>query len=168
MGSAENEDREPCPSCGARLGGRAGCQEAFGELQAQSSTNLRRAAVHNLVVDTFAMQHTEEYGRSAKSYIAHLTALCCGIEAPGDQRLYWGIPRWLDGPTTRARPNDISFRGVMTVADARACESDHDYPDLVRRWANEVWGAYASLHATARQWLQEVRLHLTSARGHPR
>ena len=158
-------NREPCPSCGARLGGRAGCQRAFEELQALSSTNPNRAAVHNLLVDAFAMQHTEEYGRSAKSYIAHLTALCCSIENPGDQKLYWGIPRWLDGPARLPRPVDISARGSMTIAAAQASSSDADYADVVRRWAWEVWIAYAGQQQTARQWLQEVRLHLASARG---
>jgi uncharacterized protein DUF5946 len=160
-----DKDREPCPCCGARLGGRAGCQRTFDELQAQSSTSPRRAAVHNLAVDAFAMQHTEEYGKSAKSYIFHLTALCCGVEASGDVKSYWGIPRLLDGPTTLARPDDILFRGTMTVADAQACQDDGDYPEVVRRWASEVWSAYAGLHTTARQWLQEVRVHLASARG---
>src|SRR5260221_14722475 len=117
-----DKDREPCPSCGARLGGRAGCQRTFDELQAQSSTSPRRASVHNLAVDAFAMQHTEEYGRSAKSYIFHLTALCCGVGASGDQKSYWGIPRLLDGPTTLARPHDISFCGALTVADAAPCQ----------------------------------------------
>jgi len=111
------------------------------------------------------MQHTEEYGRSAKSYIFHLTALCFGVEASGDQKSYWGIPRLLDGPTTLARPDDIPFRGAITVADAHACQDDSDYPEVVRRWASDVWSAYAGLHTTARQWLQEVRVDLASARG---
>lgn len=157
-------DRESCPSCGARLGGRAGCQRAFEDLQALSSTSPIRASVHNLLVDAFAMQHTEEYGQSAKSYIAHLTALCCSVDAPGDQKLYWGIPRWLNGPTTLARPVDIASRGAMTIADAQAVQNDAEYADLVRRWARDVWAAYADQQKTARQWLQEVRHHLASTR----
>jgi hypothetical protein len=159
-----DSEGEPCPSCGARLGGRAGCQRAFEELQAQSSTSPLRAAVHNLVVDAYAMQHTEEYGKSAKSYIAHLTALCCGVEAPGDQKLYRGIARWLDGPTALARPADISARGAMSIADVQAARSDRDYPEVVRRWASDVWAAYAGQHEMARQWIREVRLHIASTR----
>src|SRR5229473_1940122 len=138
-----DSDGEPCPSCGARVGGCAGCQRAFEDRSALSWTSPVRAGVHNLLVDAFAMQHTEEYGRSAKSYMAHLTALCCSVDAPGDQKLYWGIPRWLDGQTTLARPVDIPTRGVMTIADAQASQSDADYADLVRRWARDVWAAYA-------------------------
>lgn len=149
--------REPCPSCGARLGGRAGCERTFEELQGLSRTSPARAGVHNLVVDVFAMQHTEEYGRSAKSYIAHLTALCCSVEAPGDRNLYRGIARWLDGPTTLVRPSDIATRGSLTIADAGGALTDAEYADVVRRWARDVWGAYADQHHMARQWLHEVR-----------
>lgn len=148
---------EPCPSCGARLGGRAGCQKAFDEITAQSWNGPHRSAVHNLVIDAYAMQHTEEYGRSAKSYAAHLTALCCSIEAPADQRLYWAIPRWLDGPVNLERPPDVSGRGALTIADVRNPAREEDYPELVRRWAGEVWQAYDALHDTARQWLGAVR-----------
>src|SRR5437867_11388363 len=77
-----------CPSCGAHLGGREGCQSAFDQLSADAWASPVRGAVHNLVVDTYAMQHPEEYGRSPKSYAAHVTALCCGIEHPGNQKLY--------------------------------------------------------------------------------
>jgi len=70
----------PCPACGARLGGRADCQAAFDRLSADSWTSPARGALHNLLVDAYAMQHPEEYGKSAKSYIAHLTARCCGVE----------------------------------------------------------------------------------------
>jgi len=163
--TGSGEEIEACPSCGARLGGRAECQRAFDELSALSSTSPVRASVHNLLVDAFAMQHTEEYGRSAKSYIAHLTALCCSVDAPGDQKLYWGIGRWLNGPVRLARPADISMRGTMTVADARAIQDAADYTQVVRRWARTVWAAYADQQETARRWLQQVRDHLASAHG---
>ena len=149
---------EPCPSCGARLGGRQGCQEAFEHLSAEAWSSPVRAAVHNLVVDTYAMQHSEEYGRSAKSYVAHLTALCCNIEAPGNQALYWAIPRWLDGSVNLERPHDRSFRGAMTVADVHKSQREEEYPELVRRWAKDVWQAYAPQQGVARQWLEAVRL----------
>ena len=103
------------------------------------------------------MQHPEEYGRSAKSYVAHLTALGCGIEHPGDQMLYWAIPRWLDGPATIAKPALITARGSMTIADVRRPEDDVAYPQRVREWAADVWAAYADQQRLARQWLADVR-----------
>jgi hypothetical protein len=150
----------PCSSCGARLGGPAECQAAFEQLSARAWTDPRRGAVHNVVVDTFAMQHSEAYGKSAKSYAAHLTALCCAMEAAGDQQLYWRIARWLDGAAKIERPSDLAFRGRLTIADVLSPEREEDYPALVRRWSADVWNAFAPQHAVARHWLDAVRAHM--------
>jgi Family of unknown function (DUF5946) len=150
---------EPCPSCGARVGGRQACQEIFNELSALAWSSPARASVHNLVVDAYAMQHSEEYGRSVKSCVAHLTALCCGIEAAGDTELYWQIPRWLDGHVNFVRPPDLRNRGSITVADVWRPAGEEEYPQLVRRWAENVWHACSSVQGQARQWLDAVRAH---------
>lgn len=154
---------EPCPSCGAPLDGRQGCQSMFEQLSALAWTTPVRGSVHNLLVDTYAMQHPEEYGRSAKSYAAHLTALCCGIEHEGDQKLYWAIARWLDGPAAVAKPGLISVRGHLTIADVATPPSESDYPAVVRRWASDVWAAYADQQHLARTWLGAVRQSLGHA-----
>ena len=159
--------REPCPSCGAPLGGRAGCQAAFDHVSAQAWTSPGRGAVHNLVVDTYAMQHPEEYGRSPKSYAAHLTALCCGLEHAGDQKLYWAIARWLDGPAALEKPPLAARRGRLTIADVVAPAREDEYANLVRHWAGDVWAAYVDQQTLARTWLGAVRNHMTSA-GSPR
>lgn len=144
----------PCPSCGAPLGGRSGCQATFDELSAAGWASPVRGAVHNLLVDTYAMQHPEEYGRSAKSYAAHLTALCCAMESGSDPELYWAIPRWLDGNTAPAKPALLDSRGTATIADVRAADSDTAYAERVRAWARNVWEAYAAQQALARGWLR--------------
>src|SRR5262245_28744625 len=159
---------ELCRSCGAPVGGRQPCQDIFNELSARAWSTPGRASVHNLVVDTYAMQHSEEYGRSVKSFVAHLTGLCCGLESPGDSALYWQIPRWLDGHVDLTRPHDLPHRGSMTIADVRNPAREADYPGLVRRWASDVWQAYGSLHGTARQWLAAARAHLTQTVGRKR
>ncbi len=41
---------------------------------------MRFARYHRIVVDVYALQHPERYGRSAKSFAAHLTGLCAWIE----------------------------------------------------------------------------------------
>jgi GNAT superfamily N-acetyltransferase len=154
---------EPCPSCGALLGGRSGCQALFDRLSAEAWTSPLQAGVHNLVVDTYAMQHPEEYCRSAKSYAAHLTALCCGVECSGNQTLYWAIPRWLDGPATPEKPPLIKCQSRMTIADVR--DPGAKYPELVRLWALNVWEAYSAQHALARHWLDTVRAHMARTTG---
>lgn len=126
---------------------------------AKAWQSTRRAAVHNLLVDAYAMQHTEEYGKSAKSFAAHLVGLCCGLEASGEAGLYWAIPRWLDGPARVTRPADIDSRGETTIDDVRAV-NESDFPDRVQRWARDVWAAYTDQHAMAREWLSAVRREL--------
>ena len=160
MSSAESAatHRDECPSCRAPLGGRAGCQLTFDTLSAQAWTSLTRGGVHNLVVDTYAMQHPEEYCRSTKSYAAHLTGLCYAMEGETKPEHYWAIPRWLDGVVTLQRPADVPHRGQVTIA-AVSNVSDADYQMQVRHWAADVWAAYAIHHTLAREWLNAARTH---------
>ena len=148
----------PCASCGAPLGGREGCQAQFDRLSAKAWETPVRAVMHNMVVDAYAMQHPDEYCVSAKSYAAHLTGLCCGLEHPGDHKLYWQIPRWLDGPSTIVKPPVIDVRGrktITTITDV----SDGAYQSAVRQWAAAVWAAYESQQYLARGWLADVVNH---------
>lgn len=152
----------PCPLCGAPLGGRDGCQRAFDELNAAAWQDLTRAAVHNLVVDTYAMQHAEEYGRSAKSYFQHLTALCCGIEHPGDVQLYWSIAPSFEHTPAPPKPPLLTERGSLTIADV-APGSEH-FAARVREWASAVWSAYSSQHGLAHERLAIAERHRSGAR----
>jgi len=152
---------DPCPSCGAPLGGRSGCQAVFDELSAASWTSPARGSMHNMLVDAYAMQHPEEYGRSAKSYIRHLSALGCLLEHPGDERLYWARP----SRRAEAKPVLLAARGELTLADVRRAGDDSDYQRLVRAWAASVWAAYAPQHALARGYLAAVRTILDSPGG---
>ena len=150
------ERAHPCPSCGAPLGGRAGCQAAFDALGAEAWSSPRRGSVHNLVVDAYAMQHPEEYGRSAKSYAAHLLGLCCGVEHPNDPKLYWSIARWLDGPSQPDKPSLLTARGDRTIADVVNARPDEAFAAAVRDWAESVWAAAEPQHALARRWLADT------------
>jgi hypothetical protein len=126
-----------------------------------------RGALQNLVVDAYALQHPDEYCESARSYAAHLTGLCCGVEHPGDQKLYWQIARWLDGPATIQKPPVLDARGrqnISTIVDVR-----HDvYQRAVRQWASAVWSAYESQHYLARGWLAQVIDHASKPSRNPR
>jgi hypothetical protein len=144
-----------CPACGAPLGGRDGCQAQFDQLSARAWESPLRGGMHNLVVDAYALQHPEDYCVSAKSYAAHLTGLCCGVEHPGDQKLYWQIPRWLDGAAAVVKPPILETRGRKTIASI-ADIADDVYQSAVRQWASAVWTAYQSQHYLARGWLADV------------
>lgn len=116
--------------------------------------------MHNMLVDVYAMQHPEEYGHSAKSYIRHLSALGCLLEHPGDERLYWARPARGDpatAPPTPPKPPLLTARGELTVADVRTAGDDTEYQRLVQAWAASAWAAYAPQHRLAREYLAAVR-----------
>jgi hypothetical protein len=145
---------EKCPDCGAPVsGGREGCQRLFGELGARSHENPGYAAVHELLVDAYCLQHPEPYCHSAKSYAAHLTRLSCGIERGGDRKIYRAIHIWLSGPAKIARPETLAFRGELTIAYVQAARNVEEHQEFVREWAESVWKAYSAQHALARQWI---------------
>ena len=154
----EDEPLEECPSCGAPLGGREGCQLVFDQLSARAWSDSGFAAVHNIVVDLYALQHVEGYCESPKSYAAHLLGLCCAIEHNADPKLYGAIGRWLDGRVKLKRPPILEFRGSMTIADIVSTSDPDVYRRWVFEWAENVWDAYRSQHEVARQNLVQVLL----------
>ena len=151
---AAKNDANTCPSCGAPdVGGSAGCQALFNQIGARSYENPGYAAAHELFVDAYCLQHPEPYCHSAKSYAAHLTRLCCGIERGGDRRIYRAIHIWLSGPTKIERPETLSSRGNLTIVHVQAARSVEEHQKCVREWAENIWKAYAPQHALARKWL---------------
>jgi hypothetical protein len=148
-----SEDR--CPDCGASVrGGRAGCQALWDEISAHAYRDPSYAATHALAFDAYCMQHPERYCRSAKSYAAHLTRLCCGWEQGGDPKIYAAIQKWLNGTVAIEKPEAPGYRGQMTVADLRAARQMDEHTRLVHSWAESVWAAYTSQHDLARNWIQ--------------
>jgi hypothetical protein len=146
---------DKCPDCGASVAdGRAGCQALFDEISLLGYSGYRYAATHALAFDAYCMQHPERYGLSAKSYAAHLTRLCCGLEHAGDAGVYAAIQKWLNGAVALDKPAAPEARGQMTVADLQAANDADEHTKLVRAWAENVWAAYAAQHELARGWIQ--------------
>jgi hypothetical protein len=145
---------ESCPSCGANAGGRAGCQALFDETSALAWSDPERARVHNLVVDAYCMQHPDEYCKSAKSFAAHLTGLCCAMEFGGSSKRYWAIARWLDGNAELEKPVLLQARGVLSIADVHRGLTSENHVERVRAWATGVWETYRSQQDLARSWLK--------------
>lgn len=146
-----------CPDCGAPVDdGRAGCQSLFDELRDRAYLEPAYARRQMLAFDAYCMQHLETYCRSAKSYMAHLARLCCGIENDGDQRIYEAINRSLDGSVALEKPPVLSDFGSMTVADLRNAATPDDYAERVERWAGSVWDAYTSQQEIARAWIRSA------------
>jgi hypothetical protein len=115
--------------------------------------------MHNLAFDAYCMQHPETYCRSAKSYAAHLTRLCCGLEHDGDPAIYAAIQKWLNGNILLNKPQVLSMRGTLTIADVARSRDGQEYKKQVRAWAESVWAAYATQHNLVRMWLKAAIEH---------
>lgn len=143
-----------CPACGALVrGGRDGCQALFDELTAQALAHPAYAVRRELAFDAYCMQHLESYCRSAKSYAAHLTRLCCGLAHGGDPKVYAAIQKWLNGAVKLEKPPVLAQLGSMTVVDVRQARTAEEHARLVSDWATTVWEAYRSQHAIAHAWI---------------
>ena len=154
----------PCPACGAPVaGGRAGCQAVYDSLSVSGGLGTLR----DLAFDAYCMQHPDTYCRSAKSYAAHLTRLCCGIEHGGEPKVYRAIQSWLNGAVPLVKPPVLAQRGAKTIADLQAAGSPADAAGLARAWAEDVWQAYASQHDLARGWIQLALTAGEAARTRP-
>ena len=146
---------EVCAGCGLTVaGGTDGCQRLFESIGLREYEDMRFARHHRIVVDVYAMQHPERYGRSAKSFAAHLTGLCAWIANEGDaQSINTAVQRWLSGPSPIERPALPASYGAVTIRDLVAAHEPVAYGTALRRWAGSTWDAYAALQTTARQWI---------------
>lgn len=148
-------EADACPDCGAPVtGGRAGCEALFHDLTYHVLSAPALGRYQRLIVDCYAMQHVERYGRSAKSYAAHLTGLCVGVERGGDGAINEAVRRWLDGRVDLAKPEILTQRGEITIADVLAAPGIEAEVARVQEWAASIWAAYASQHDLARQWIE--------------
>jgi hypothetical protein len=149
---------EACDQCGwTEAGGRAGCRARFEELLARDFSDPLFYRVHRMFVDTYCLQHPEDYCRSAKSLAAHLAGLCWILEggagaAQGPERLH----RWLSGDRRLDKPALPGHRGGLTLGDLPRDGDPGAWGEKVRRWAEATWAAYAGLHPVARAWVAEA------------
>lgn len=148
-----------CPDCGAAVfGGREGCQTLWDE--------LRLATGHVAAFDAYCMQHLERYCLSAKSYAAHLTRLCCGVEHQGHPHVYAAIQHWLNGVPPIAKPPLLTFLGALTIADVHQAQPGEARERQTQAWVASVWEAYASQHALAREWVTQAMSRRTTGTAH--
>ncbi len=160
LNSPQAASEEKCPACSATVeGGRTGCQALWDEIAAQAYSDIRYAAVRDLAFDAYCMQHLETYCRSAKSYAAHLSRLCCGIEYGSDPTIYAAIQKWLNGAVSIEKPPTLPYPGRLTVADVHAARTAEEQVKLAHAWAENVWEAYAVQHDIARLWIKAALKH---------
>lgn len=143
--------KDNCPDCGAAVqGGREGCEAVWYAL----SYGERIAPLG--AFDAYCMQHLSKYCASAKSYAAHLTRLCCGLEYGGDPQVYAAIQRWLNGKRPLTKPTILPFLGDMTIVDVQNGRSPQERTHLMQRWIENVWQAYEPQHELAHNWIQQA------------
>ena len=147
-----------CSGCGREIeGGTAGCRAEFDTLLARDFSDARFFSVHRLFVDTYSLQHPDEFCRSAKSLAAHLVGLMQIVEAgaspaSGDAALR----DWLDGSRALDKPPVPAERGAITLADVSQIDDPAAWREALRRWAESTWAAWAELHPLARLWAQRI------------
>lgn len=147
---------ERCSGCGWTVeGGTDGCRDRFNQLLARDFSDARFFRKHRLFVDTYCLQHPDEYCASAKSLAAHLSGLCAIMEkgaspAAGPPSLH----RWLSGPRELTKPPLPRSRGAMTIGDLPETHDPAEWDAAVQKWAEQTWAAYTSVHDTAREWLR--------------
>lgn len=115
---------------------------------------MRIARYHRIVVDVYAMQHPDRYGRSAKSFAAHLTGLCAWVDSEADaESANAAVQRWLSGPSPIEKPPLPPSYGAVTIRELVDADETAKYREALLKWVRSTWDAYRSLHATARAWI---------------
>jgi len=154
-----------CPGCGldlpasdgpthAYIGASPPCWGLYGELLAREFEDRARFALHQLTVDTYAVQHPGVPERRTKQSVGlHLMTLCLVLERGADpaegprlhkhfvERPDWP---WLDPP----RPN-----GTLIVANVLEAATVQEHHARVRAWAADVWAAWEPHHEAVHRWL---------------
>ena len=141
---------DTCPDCGANvLNGREGCEALWHELFYTGVTG-------GSAFDAYCMQRLGKYCASAKSYAAHLTRLCCGMEYDANPHIYAAIQKWLNGNRQLEKPDIPPFLGALTIVNVRDAPTPAERDRMARAWVDSVWAAYESQHELARTWIQQA------------
>jgi CTP:molybdopterin cytidylyltransferase MocA len=160
---------EACPGCGARylphvvdethpyIGASPACWATFGELLAREFGDPAYGSVHRHTVDVYAVQHPGHDDRRQRQSVAlHLVGLCHWLEQDV-------APDRLNAITQRLANDERAWPWLtppahypMTVADLLAARDGPQHVRLVRRWAEETWGAWTAHHDLVRGWARDA------------
>lgn len=158
MGHSENNGAEICEDCGAVVTeGRAGCLRLFEEVLAREFSDYRYGRIHRLTVDAYSLQHPDKYMRSGKSFAAHLTGMCAALEHKDTAALNSVVQRWLSTNPRIDKPARVpEHRGAITVTYIHSARDADEHVKRVKKWARDVWGAWAAHHDLARRLIDEA------------
>lgn len=135
------------------------CWARYGDLLAVQYANPRRMAFHQIVVDTYAVQHPDgDESRAIQSVGIHLMTLCLFLEQGTDPSLGTRLhQRMVDRPVFH-QLKPPSSPGQLTMLNV-PLEGD---PEVARvasyAWADDVWKTWTSHHPTVREWVDKSGL----------
>jgi hypothetical protein len=110
-----------CSGCGLAVpGGTPACRAIFDAYIAGEWNNPISYRYHRMFVDTYCLQHPDQFCASAKSLAAHLTGLCAAFEHKSHPSVLNAVNRWLSGNPSLTKPELPSFRGALTIAVVQA------------------------------------------------
>jgi uncharacterized protein DUF5946 len=164
-----SDDLVPCVGCGAlvpntegltnaNIGSSPGCWAIYERVRARGFGDHRYAAIQQLTVDTYAVQHpaASRHG-AARSAAAHLIRLCALVER--------GLPATVAiGSVHNAVKSRDSFEaltqpescGELTVLHVRDATTLQDHLRRVHEWSSSVWKAWSPHHRAIRKWTDEA------------
>jgi len=156
--NTNQESGDQCGGCGLVVpGGTAGCQSIMDELSALHFSDATYFGVHRLFVDTYCLQHPDQYCVSFKSLAAHLAHLCWSLEHQGSRAITSeAIRHWVERHPHLERPVVPTRRGVLTVADVARASDPPAHHRAVHEWARATWDAYADLQSVGRHWVEQA------------
>ncbi|HEX2125361.1 MAG TPA: DUF5946 family protein [Thermoleophilaceae bacterium] len=144
-----------CPGCGLvhperegpthpYLVASPGCWAMYGEVLAREYGDPAYFRVHQLTVDTYAVQHPgRRERRTIQSLGLHLSSLCLVVERGGDPTAGPRFHRRLAGRAGFDWLEPPEPRGRLTVADVRGAGDPGEHAAAVEAWARDVWAAWA-------------------------
>lgn len=116
-------------------------------------------AFHQLVVDTYAVQHPDgDDPRAIQSVGIHLMTLCLFLERYTDPSLGTRLHRRMIDRPVFCQLEPPQSRGRLTMLDVPL----NGAPEVARRaayaWADDVWAAWVTHHQTVRDWVDRSGL----------
>ncbi len=131
-----------------------GCWHAYGQVLVREYGNPELLCVHRISVDAYAVQHPGGDSRQAiQSVGVHLARLCLflerGLSAEHANAAMLRVGVMKSQMHKLATPSHL---GHITVKDVLEAKNDHAHREVVHRWAESVWQAWATHHAIVRRW----------------
>ena len=144
--------------CSCGLESEVECKQYFETIIAKEFSDFRYAKLHRLTVDAYSLQHPDPYMLSAKSFVAHLTGMCCFMEHGGDRDLLRTLQQWLGGRREDLeKPELLEDLGELTIAHITETTEGAEHERRVGEWATDIWRAYAIYHDLAQDWIKTAK-----------